>query len=65
MQDAEREQWRASLRDHAQQVEKLSRSLADPSLHDKYATFLTAQVTRHRISMALLTSRLGEPSTVS
>lgn len=64
MSEQQRAQLTEDLRVHAQEIERISRSLAGLatlSRADKQVVFLTAQVTRHRISMALLAAQLEEP----
>ena len=68
MSENNREQWVQDLGVHAREVEKMSRSLADLARQpraEKQVVLLTAQIMRHRISMALLSAQLHEPLTVS
>jgi hypothetical protein len=70
----QREKWLDALREHQREITDLSRTLAEldrsrdvatvvdreSSQHlTRHITFVTAQVMRHRISMALLESRLA------
>jgi len=65
MPDAKRRAWSNEMRDHERQIAELSQVLATierqqlPGIHHE-VVFITAQVMKHRISMALLASRLGE-----
>ena len=68
MPESKRQQWIEDLRVHERAVERISRSLQDLAEQpraEKQAVFLNAQITRHRISMALLAARLEEGLAVS
>ena len=58
------EQWVADLRDFEHEAEMLTRSISDldrATGPGRPTVYLTAQVMRHRIRMALLASRLDVP----
>ena len=74
MYSAERQQWLSALQQHEREISSLSQELAEldrtrafASVVDRessqgltrHIVFVTAQVMRHRISMALLESRLA------
>jgi hypothetical protein len=65
MPEIQRQEWSSELRDHERRIAELSQLLATiqrqslPRIHHE-VIFLTAQMMKHRISMALLASRLGE-----
>lgn len=57
---------RAELREHEREVARLSQALArfvatGSAGMDQREIFFAAQLTRHRVSIALIASRLGEP----
>jgi len=64
MSDNQHQEWSSQMRDHERRVAELSQVLASiqgqhvPRAHHE-VIFLTAQVMKHRISMALLASRLN------
>ena len=66
MGDITRQAWSREMRDHERRIAELSQVLASiqrqqvPRAHHEMI-FLTAQVMKHRISLALLASRLREP----
>jgi hypothetical protein len=67
MRDIEREEWTAAMRQHEREVVQLIQSLAHfgavaaPCRDDRQQViFINAQVIKHRISIALLASRLRE-----
>ncbi|HXZ48793.1 MAG TPA: hypothetical protein VEG27_07210 [Usitatibacter sp.] len=55
-----RQEWAAALEEHERRIEELSRTLAglEGGVEADYAN---AQITRHRIDIALLASRLAAP----
>ena len=65
MADIRRKAWSSEMRDHERQITELSQILANiqrqqlPGVHHE-VVFITAQMMKHRIAMALLASRLGE-----
>ena len=70
MGDRQRKELTDALHDHEREVAQLSRAMAhiDPSSESQgvhqQVVYLTAQIMKHRISMALLASRLGEAAPV-
>ena len=59
--DADREECLAELKKHEDEISMLSLELSDVDrdVADRHVAYLNAQVIRHRISVALLKSRLG------
>ena len=57
MEDPEKHELMSVLREHERQIEKLSRALGE--LEPAAALAATARLTRHRISIALLASKLA------
>jgi hypothetical protein len=65
MLDTQRQELSSEMREHERQIAELTRMLAliqrQPMARGHHEfIFLTAKVMKHRISMALLASRLGE-----
>lgn len=66
MPENEKSELRAALREHECEVARLSQALArfvatGGGAVNHQELFFAAQLTRHRISIALIASRLGEP----
>ncbi|HZZ94596.1 MAG TPA: hypothetical protein VFE23_18680 [Usitatibacter sp.] len=68
MRDLQREKWTVAMRDHERSIAQLSLALATIDPHAAGARrmredvlVLTAQLMKHRISLALLASRLDVP----
>ena len=65
MTDKHRKAWSSEMRNHERQIAELSQVLAAiqrqqlPGIQYE-VVFITAQMMKHRISMALLASRLGQ-----
>lgn len=65
MGDRQRRQLRDAMHDHEREVAQLSQAIArieaSPASQPvrQQVVYLTAQITKHRISMALIASRLG------
>ena len=72
MNGRQREEWMAAMRAHEREVLQLSQALAHagscpeagPNVR-QHVVYLTAQVMKHQISMALLAARLAGPAAVS
>ena len=71
MGECKHSEWTRAMHDHEREVAQLSRAIAcienAPAASQQvqpHVVYLTAQIMKHRISMALLASRLGvdEPS---
>jgi hypothetical protein len=71
MGDRKRSEWTEAMRDHEREVAQLARAIScietAPGASRQvrqHVVYLTAQIMKHHISMALLSSRLGvaEPS---
>jgi hypothetical protein len=66
--DVERERWMGDLHAHERAIDALARELdrvssaSGPYLTRHDTLFLQAQLTKHRISIALLAARLAEPA---
>ena len=65
----QREEWMAAMRAHEREVAQLSQALAQAGMAAgpaqsvrQHVVYLTAQVMKHQISMALLAARLGGPT---
>ena len=63
MDDPRRHELMSALREHERQIEKLSRTLAE--LEPAAAWVTAAQLTRHRISLALLASQLDSSASAA
>jgi hypothetical protein len=61
--ESQRDAWIRALREHEREAALLSRALARlpaaPGQADSQSVFLAAQLTRHRIGIALLAARLA------
>jgi len=69
MPESQRNELRAALRQHEHEAARLSQALArfvatGSAGANQQELFFAAQLTRHRISIALIASRLAEPQLV-
>jgi hypothetical protein len=61
-----RDQWLGDLRRHEREISSLSQSLLKmPPEQKRYIAYLRAQVMRHRISVALIESRLSSAAPIA
>jgi hypothetical protein len=72
MSRGQREEWTAAMRGHEREVANLSQALAhvettlaSGAQMQQQVLYLTAQVMKHQISMALLAARLVEPAVLA
>lgn len=72
MRGTQREEWMAAMRAHEREVAQLSQALAHAGTTlgagqnvPQHVVYLTAQVMKHQISMALLAARLAQPAALS
>jgi hypothetical protein len=63
MEDPQRQELMLALREHERQIERLSRRLE--ALEPVAALAATAQLTRHRINIALLASKLASSASAA
>lgn len=69
MPENQRNELRAELHEHEREVARLSQALArfvatGSGSVNHQELFFAAQLTRHRVSIALIASRLGEPQLI-